>query len=372
MNNNLEQTHTTVFILMNRSFRDFGNQQREDFLNDLSDLVAYPREEFYEVKFWDGCVAFQALLPVVAFIRLLETFKLAKKEEKNSEEVIEMQEFTKKHSVYSITNPSIDNQFLESTKELQEHLAEIARFSRQKPKLAQKSKRVYFIHGWRWEGEFVKKECSKTFSKLPEFLSVRFNGNSDFFDYQTGLTTKSKSLYYVAKALSNKLHESYLEYTRTPETEKEKDFKIALITHSAGGIVARKCMTLTTFQEERNNYVKHITLIASPATGVRFLNPLAKFPFTSDQIRELKQGSAFIAELNSNWGHWSKLNSHCKVRCIYGPEDQVVSATEASILDPDAICILGVDHVNIKNVDSLNDELYKTLVSFLEEANFQT
>jgi hypothetical protein len=350
---------------MNRSFRGFDERERGIFLDDLSELVAYPTCDFDQVKFWDGCVTFQALLPFVAVIRLLETFKLAKEQSNSdSEETKEMQIFIEKHSVTSVYSRHL------SEENFKENLSNLSRYYGTKPETDQKSKWLCFVHGWRWEGEFVTKECNETFGRLPNFLSIHFNSDTNFFNYKTGVSTQTKSLLYVAKALSNKLHELYLEYQATPDTEKQKDFKLALITHSAGGIIARKCMTLTLFQKERNSCVKNITLIASPVSGVTLLNIVAKFPGISDQVKELAHGSAFLNELNENWINWRNANQQCQVRCVYSPEDQVVTATDAVFIDPKAISLLGVDHVSIKEVDSPDNELFKILVRFLEEANF--
>ena len=100
MQDSLHETHENISILMARSFTEFGKTQREEFLNDLSDLIAYPCEEFHEVKFWDGCVKFSALLPIIAVARILETLEKTKnKKAQNSEEVKEMQGFLDKHSI---------------------------------------------------------------------------------------------------------------------------------------------------------------------------------------------------------------------------------------------------------------------------------
>jgi hypothetical protein len=297
----------------------------------------------------------------------LETFKLAKEQSNSdSEETQEMQNFIERHSVTSIYSQYLS----ESEKDIKENFSNLSRYYGTKPENDHKSKWLCFVHGWRWEGEFVTRECNTTFSYLPDFLSIHFNSDNNFFNYKTGVTTQTKSLLYVAKTLNNQLQELYWEYQRTPDTEKQKDFKLALITHSAGGVIARKSMTLTTFQEERNNYVKNITLIASPVSGVILLKIVAKLPGISDQVRELAHDSAFLNELNENWNNWRSANQQCQVRCVYSPEDQVVTATDALFIDPKAVSLLGVDHVSIKEVDSPDNELFKVLVRFLEEVNF--
>jgi hypothetical protein len=62
--------------------------------------------------------------------------------------------------------------------------------------------------------------------------------------------------------------------------------------------------------------------------------------------------------------------SLCHIRCIYGPDDKVVDSCAASILDPEAVSISGVDHVNIKEPNDRNEPVVTTLCSFLEQACF--
>lgn len=364
-------THDTIVVLMNSSFREFDTQKRETFLNALSELLAYPREEFLEIKFWDACITFQALLPTVAAARLLEAYDLAKDSSvQKSEEADEMREFIDEYNVTAIYR-----QVFESAQELFDRLSNLFRRppnNRRNFEKVSPLRWIYFIHGWRWEGEIVRKACNETFSELPRLLSNHFDSSTAYFDYKTGLTRRSKSLFYAAKELANKIQNLFHEFQRISTTEglDKKDFKVVIISHSAGGVIARKCMTLDIFKHDRNKYIKHITLIASPVTGVKILEYLSNLPFVSDQVRELEYGSVFLDELNSAWSKWRKDCPACLVNCIYGPEDTVVPPTDASILDAEAISILGVDHVKVKEVSSPDDELFKTLVSFIERASF--
>ncbi len=379
----LSRSHVDIGIVMKKSFQNFNDASRTDFLEDLSFLLACPSSDFYEVKFAAGCVLFLAMIPLVAAMRLIRTFERLKKHPEGQEkpaELKEMAEFIKKYSVSQISSQELD----ENTT-LDELIQKKKRYDSKRQELDQSNpvdkylKSILFIHGWRWEGEFVTNEIINTFGKLPNFLSAEFQCNHDYFQYPTGITTRTRSFFFVAKALNNfllGLKRDYINLVEDEETlsdeeraTRKRDFKVSIIAHSAGGIVARKCMTLDVFEDELD-FVKHITLIASPAAGSGFLTAFAPLPGISDQVRELAKGSAFLTELNSSWSKWREKNPQCQVRCIYGPEDEVVNASDASILDPNAVCVFGVGHSNIKEINDLDDEVYKTVVRFLREVSF--
>ena len=322
------------------------------------------------------------MIPIVPAMRLIKTFASWKTDPENqgkNPEIDEVSKFVDQNKVIDISSNELnENTQLGDVLRKKRHRERKDQLSRMNPRdiLA---KSIIFIHGWRWEGEFIKKDVDNTFGKLPHLLSVEFACNHEYFRYKTGITNKTKSFYFVAKTLSNYLlniKADYINFLLDDESlsdseigDLERNLKVAIIAHSAGGIIIRKCMTFDPFGKELE-FVKHITLIASPAIGSGWLNSFELLPGISDQVRELRKDSAFINDLNFNWLKWRENNTGCKSRCIYGAEDEVVNASNASILDKDAVCMLGVGHSEIKEVKDLDNELYKTLVRFLNEVSF--
>jgi len=102
---------------------------------------------------------------------------------------------------------------------------------------------------------------------------------------------------------------------------------------------------------------------------------LTKIPFFgSVQVSELCGSSAVLIELESAWELWTKrmVPQKCQVRCIYGTADKIVPAAGARGNDPDAVPILGANHVDIVKPTDPTDEIVLTLNRFLSEAGFES
>lgn len=98
-----QEPYLTTSILMNRSFREFGDRQRETFLNALSDVMELSRDEFHNVKFWDGCVTCQLMLPRKDATRLVRDWEIIRSGEASlNREVTKMKEFVDEYCITSI------------------------------------------------------------------------------------------------------------------------------------------------------------------------------------------------------------------------------------------------------------------------------
>jgi hypothetical protein len=355
--------YSWVKFLMKRSYKDFLENdgcEKNTFLKDLSKLLSYPESEFSVIDIRKGCVIMEATLPRVGVLRLMSLWDLTscprKDDSKESEEEAEFRIFAKRHTIRSILNTYANKR--------------VELLMPQKQPDSETSTAVIFIHGWRIEGFLYKggnhpfeilDRPNDTFGKLPEFILKAFNASTAEYQYPTGIIVPQPSFYDIAKSFNNFLQEYFVNgYT-----------EVCLVGHSAGGIVVRKCMTHSVFKEDRDKYVRQITFIASPYTGVNALKALCWF-FPNDQVEQLKRDSNFLSELNDNWQRWKRSWIHSQyVRCIYSPEDTIVSKADATIDDPEAIPILGLDHVKIKDAVSPGSEVVKTMFSFLQDAGFR-
>jgi len=264
-----------------------------------------------------------------------------------------------------------------------------------------KSKYIIFVHGWKWEKVILKAinelaknlkmedPCpnpggEKTFHTLKKHLnSTSLACEFIFYDYSTALFTIPKikpetdqkekdenKLDFIpnAKALLEQIEKikiDYIEACRNTDCGlKQDDLKIALIGHSAGGIVIRQALVLAE-QEALDVYkaaelVKLIILIVSPSNGSPVIpewllrpipNVLEDFSFLSRQIIELCFNSSFISELNSEWEKVTKCRTNLVARCIYASSDPFAPAPRKGecIIDNQAITILNTNHNDILN-----------------------
>jgi len=287
-----------------------------------------------------------------------------------------------------------------------------------------KSQLIYYIHGFRYNQDRQPdktERCQDTFDKLSNALHQRLNYTAVYFDYPTGLLKRTGSFSESAKRLENKILDDYYVYKNYCKNNSAnfEDFKIAIIAHSAGGLVARKALVnMEAFSSIDDDdsfsnvlpYIRHISLLASPSQGITVekltgqlvqfckldqstlqnlkrifdengnllninLNELVTKLNISAQIIELIKPSKFLIELNRDWIEWTKKYSKCTVRCMYGSEDQLVVKEDTDFLDTNTVIINGLNHGEIKHVNNLNqpedDEIYKNLYKFLTDAGFK-
>jgi len=324
----------TLRIVMNRSFSKFLDKERSEFLNGLSVVSGCPAEEMRQVRFRRGCVVAEINMSEEAVRIFLDGFEHCKGDAKPPKELLELAEFLKREKV---ENANATFRVRLAIKDGASHRQELV-----------------FVHGWRGD--------SGSFGKLPDYLSQHFDCPAKVYEYPTGSWTHSPAIYYVAQNLNH-----WLKVNVAAE-------KVALVTHSMGGLVARKCLVIQQYSRSSfDGRVKHVALIASPnnaSSGAAILRQLPSM--NSPQLTDLAPSSAFVPELNAQWLMWTsaRVPHACTVRSIYGTADAIVSPANAQGLDAEAVPILGATHLNIVDQTVPGSELEKTLVHFLTEAGF--
>jgi hypothetical protein len=93
--------YVNVSIVMDLNFLKFD---KEEFIKDLSYLIAYPINNVQDPKFEEQCVFFNASIPKVTATRLLGIKKLKDSGDfEDYDGVIEFSEFKKKFNIVSIS-----------------------------------------------------------------------------------------------------------------------------------------------------------------------------------------------------------------------------------------------------------------------------
>jgi hypothetical protein len=263
----------------------------------------------------------------------MEAYK-KRNEKKDVEDIGNLKEFIFKHTVVEITD---------------DFTIRVAVHTKKKSK-----RKLLFVHGWRGDKD--------SFGDMPSMLSDLVGCNSLVYEYPTGIWEQSPSIQYVARNLDNWIRNHF------------EDSRLAIICHSMGGIVVRKLIVSQLWRSSPiDTYVKQITFVASPHSGV----PLAKLgkyvpSIQKAQIHDLSTKSSFLVDLNGQWSSWSRTNvpNNCVTRSIYGTDDDVVDPTLALGDDPDAIPILNAGHINIVKPESADSEIVVTINRLLSESTF--
>lgn len=234
-------------------------------------------------------------------------------------------------------------------------------------------KYIVFVHGWRWQGNITApQDCEETFKLLWLCLKQDFHDcDAKYFNYKTGIINPDllanilniepsspykEDFFYSSEALKNFLYEIKVDYSvRCKQNPNEQnELKIALIGHSAGGLVIRHALSDPEIPLDREliNFIKHITLIASPSQGCPILpkqidQPWLRAVFT-EQFIQLSDNSVFTEQVNQYWQSFaSNTLQNFELRCLYASDDIWAPRPNDSSLDPIAITISNCNHNNI-------------------------
>lgn len=323
---------------MDLSFNSFDSIKRSEFLDDLSHLSGCPVEEIVSVKFSSGCVNFDGDLDKEAVERIIEYFNKKEMEDAPSE-IKELVEFCEKWSVATIHS----------------HMR-VKIGDEVETKKSSSTDAVLFIHGWRGDKD--------SFGKMPEYVENQISCNTEIYEYPTGIWKKSPSLEFIARHLDN--------WVRRKITSNN----IAIISHSMGGLIARRLVALQFEREDRiDTKFRQMTFIASPHNGAALASIGEYVPtLKKTQIKDLSPNSTFLFSLNSDWLKWvnSEKSNNCFTRCIIGEDDKVVPLNSAIGLDPNPVPILGAGHIDIVKPKDANDEIVEISSQFLLDAGFNS
>ncbi|MEV5492952.1 alpha/beta hydrolase [Streptomyces bobili] len=165
-----------------------------------------------------------------------------------------------------------------------------------------KSNTVFFVHGFDPEGETAASDCSDYWSDALAHFDDNWTGSLVTFGYYSGGNredctykyngTRGTSITTVAKALANRIYESYTSHGR----------KVDVVAHSMGGLVIRSAL-----YHVRNGtsgfppylYVEDVVTLGTPHNGANGLQLLGcKSVFEGQkQCSQMTAGSDFLETL---------------------------------------------------------------------------
>lgn len=339
---NQEQKHSPLTVRMRIDFEDFTEEKQENVIRDLARLGGCFKTDIRNVVFRTGCTILEGDFPNEAIERIIKLFSNCNSID-NVSDYEEMKKFIAAYQVAKITDGAAVVSFSIKT--------EITK------KRQRKGDALIYLHGWKGD--------STTFGNLPTYVKKEISCEYYVYPYPTGWLSHSPSLIHVARNLDNTMRLMFKDVE-----------KLAFVAHSMGGLILRYLITNQIWEEaddRLDSIVSQMTFVASPFDGAVLANLADYAPgLGSPQIEELKSGSGFLVDLNSKWLKWSKNHAQkqCRIRSIYGTNDNVVSSTNAQGLDANAVPLLGANHTDIVKPKTENDEIVKYIVSFLREAEF--
>jgi pimeloyl-ACP methyl ester carboxylesterase len=213
---------------------------------------------------------------------------------------------------------------------------------------------IAFVHGWTGD--------ASTFGNWPSFLWNEFGCQSEVFEYPTSVLGHAPSTVPLGVALGEWLRNRF------------RGKSLALIAHSLGGLVTRRFIVDAQTQDDQlDRMVRNIVFVASPHGGNAIARIAAKIPLLgSRQVDELSNSSPLLSDLNTRWARWAKNNTpgNCRIKCIYGSADKLVTAVDAQGLDTEPIPMLGKGHSDIVKPESESDPIAVSVRRFLLETRF--
>jgi len=320
---------------MEIDYVDFVESRKDQFLIDLAEVLGCSDEDLKTTTFRPGCVVSESKSGETAIRLLLELIEVNPDGTLTSSSP-EVRALLIKYNVKSVSADRTTDLHIVVQEKVKQQLV--------------------FVHGWRSD--------ANAFGKLPEYMNELFDSHVEPFAYPTSTFGHSPSIFHLARGLENHIR-----------THVSAD-RVGIIAHSMGGVIVRKMLVM---QRDRksplDNAIRQATFIASPQLGSDLAKILKKVPgFTSDQLHELSPNSGFVVELHEQWQYWKdrKTPLVCKVRCIYGTDDDVVPAADASADDREAVPMFGRDHSSVVKPASKKAEVVLTLARFLREAGFKS
>lgn len=188
---------------------------------------------------------------------------------------------------------------------------------------------LIFLHGWLGD--------DTTWKKFPDMVcnDQRFN-NADvlLLNYPTFIVKQNLRISELSDSFNNDLEEWGVS---------SRYAKVAFITHSMGGLVARKLIVFRDLKRQLNGRLGLIISIASPFQGAdplklvkalglepSFLGRLSqKIGFSPGLADELLPKSTLIGDLTIEWKALSQRPTN---HCLYSQQDKVVSDESAKHL----------------------------------------
>ena len=234
-----------------------------------------------------------------------------------------------------------------------------------KNKKSENSKLILFVHGL-GGGENTWGDFETLIAQDSRFGSF----DVEFYGYRTSLVRYKPLVGIFSKLLSLITPQQRLpkiqDIAQLLKTELELRYgayeKIYLVTHSMGGLVARKYlydMIASKFEHK----IEKLMLYAVPNSG----SDWAKFAkiYPHEQIAQLDRDSDFLEHLNANEGN-IKLQDELPIRYVVGKFDDVVNENSArGYWGNTQVDALPCGHLDIVKPKSREGLVYLSFCSFL-------
>lgn len=326
-----------VQIKMARSFTDFDETLKAQYLADLAELAGCTQASFHNQIFIRGCVKHELELPQVVAKRLVEMFARAEKEaaeegrndvesQLEREALARFRKFAQQHFVTDVKLfPTITIRVTDNAP----------------------NRVVVFVHGWRGSAD--------SFGEMPKWVEQQTDWKSEVFTYPTGLWANSPSISLIANTLDNWIR------------ARCESAVLAVVGHSMGGVVVRKMLTEQIISKIPLD-VRLAVMCASPHTGT-LASLLRKIPtFDSAQLRELDQDSTFLFDLNRYWAWWvnDRKPGSVVAKSVIAQDDGVVSLNSAAGLDTSPLVVLGANHRSVVKPATAQDLAVQRLSGWIK------
>ncbi len=210
---------------------------------------------------------------------------------------------------------------------------------------------IVFVHGFTGDYRSTWGNLPEYMKQMPELTDwgiYSFRYNTRFLPDIVGVWRADADISKLALRLKT-----------TIETEFANHESLALVAHSMGGLVVQRALL---DYEDLRRKIQFVALFGTPSDGLRKASP---FAFWKRQIRDMVEGSPFVAKLRSDWR--TKFSNGLPFRFIasVGEQDEFVPA-ETAILpfeekyraavpgdhvsmikpqDPEERCVLVLKHV---------------------------
>ncbi|MCC7180410.1 MAG: alpha/beta hydrolase [Acidobacteria bacterium] len=322
-----------IRITMERSFDEFDDSRRADFLADFLLIAGCEATQVRQIAVLRGCVRYEATLDESLIEKLLWMFE-AVRQGKQGPEIEAFAALIRKHQIVNIN--------ADYKLELQLVVVRPA------------DRTIVLVHGWSGSPD--------SFGSLPQLLRDACRCSVSMYEYPTGKSSSNPSLIYVARNLDLWLR------------NHARNHRLAFVAHSYGGLVVRKLMTIQQgYPVPLDDWTKQITFVASPFDGAALATALARVPgFKTAQVKELSPNSPVLFELAEQWQQWSAkmVPEKVHVRSLVAEADEYVPVSSARGLDPHPAVILNRGHSDVVCVERSDDEVLLTILAAFRESHF--
>lgn len=222
---------------------------------------------------------------------------------------------------------------------------------------------VVFIHG-------LGGDPTGTWAKFPELLAADAEVTSRYsaiesFGYETSKTGATRPLAEVAFELANFLDAALLKYSFD---------EIAFITHSQGGLLARRYLCNQLLDEARHGKsmpIFRLLTFATPHWGAYSEKGAWAVPGSRAQLKELAYDSDSILSVNNDWV-LADAEDRVRVQRVIAADDAIVpkfSALGANFAH-DYRIVPGYGHIDIVKVNEVAHPSFAIAKAFALEPTF--